>query len=69
MFCKVEIEVMEDGAIEVETGLEEVVNTAKSSEESSDDSALALLADITSKYQHGESTLHVVKKDGIDEVC
>lgn len=66
---QVEIEVMEDGAIEVETGLEEVVNTAKSSEEGSDDSALALLADITSKYQHGESTLHVVKKDGIDEVC
>lgn len=65
---QVEIEVMEDGAIEVETGLEEVVNTAKSSEEGSDDSALALLADITSKYQHGESTLHVVKKDGIDEV-
>lgn len=65
---QVEIEVMEDAAIEVETGLEEVVNTAKSSEEGSDDSALALLADITSKYQHGESTLHVVKKDGMDEV-
>lgn len=66
---QVEIEVMEDGAIEVETGLEEVFNTAKSSEEGSDDSALALLADITSKYQHGESTLHIIKKDGIDEVC
>lgn len=66
---QVEIEVMEDGAIEVETGLEEVVNTAKSSEEGSDDSALALLADITSKYQHGESTLHIIKKDCIDEVC
>lgn len=65
--AQVEIEVMEDGAIEVETGLEEVFNTAKSSEEGSDDSALALLADITSKYQHGESTLHIIKKDGIDE--
>lgn len=64
---QVEIEVIGEGAIEVETGLEEVVNTAKSSEEGSDDSALALLADITSKYQHGESTLHIIKKDHVME--
>lgn len=64
---QVEIEVIGEGAIEVETGLEEVINTAKSSEEGSDDSALALLADITSKYQHGESTLHVIKKDHVME--
>lgn len=61
-----EIEVIGEGAIEVEaSGLEEVVNTVKNA---SDDSALALLADITSKYQHGDSTLEVVKKEGIEEV-
>lgn len=65
---QVEIEVIGEGAIEVETGLEEVVDTAKNAQASSDDSALALLADITSKYQQGESTLHVIKKGGIEEV-
>lgn len=61
-----EIEVIGEGAIEVEaSGLEEVVNTVKNA---SDDSALALLADITSKYQHGDSTLEIVKKEGIEEV-
>uniref|UniRef100_A0A8B9H5P3 Zinc finger protein 131 n=1 Tax=Astyanax mexicanus TaxID=7994 RepID=A0A8B9H5P3_ASTMX len=56
----VEIEVeVGDEAIEVqEAGLEEVVDAGRSS----DDSALALLADITSKYQQGEQTVHVVKK-------
>lgn len=58
-----------EGAIEVEeTGLEEVVDTAKNAQAGSDDSALALLADITSKYQQGESTLQVIKKEGIEEV-
>ncbi len=66
---QVEIEVIGEGAIEVETGLEEVVDTAKNAQAASDDSALALLADITSKYQQGESTLHVIKKGGIEEVC
>uniref|UniRef100_A0A3B1JWI2 Zinc finger protein 131 n=1 Tax=Astyanax mexicanus TaxID=7994 RepID=A0A3B1JWI2_ASTMX len=53
----VEIEVeVGDEAIEVqEAGLEEVVDAGRSS----DDSALALLADITSKYQQGEQTVHV----------
>lgn len=56
-------------AIEVEeTGLEEVVDTAKNAQAGSDDSALALLADITSKYRQGESTLQVIKKEGIEEV-
>ncbi|KAI1900085.1 hypothetical protein AGOR_G00046400 [Albula goreensis] len=76
----VEIEVeIADGAIEVEEGgLEEVVEAAKNAHahavaagDSSDDSALALLADITSKYQQGEPALHVVKKGGggvIEEV-
>ncbi|XP_049434283.1 zinc finger protein 131 isoform X1 [Epinephelus fuscoguttatus] len=65
---QVEIEVIGEGAIEVEeTGLEEVVDAAKNAQESSDDSALALLADITSKYQQGEPTLQVVKKEGIEE--
>lgn len=63
-----EIEVIGEGAIEVETGLEEVVDTAKIAQGGSDDSALALLADITSKYQHGESTLQVIKKERIEEV-
>ena len=58
-----------DGAIEVEeSGLEEVVDAAKNAQAESDDSALALLADITSKYQQGGSTLQVVKKEEIDEV-
>lgn len=65
-----EIEVIGDGAIEVEeTGLEEVVDAAKNAQAASDDSALALLADITSKYQQGESTLQVIKKGQIEEVC
>lgn len=64
-----EIEVIGEGAIEVEAaGLEEVVNTVKNAAAGSDESALALLADITSKYQHGDSTLEVVKKEGIEEV-
>lgn len=57
-----------EGAIEVDTGLEEVVDAAKNAQAGSDDSALALLADITSKYQQGESTLQVIKKEGIEEV-
>ncbi|XP_026178455.1 zinc finger protein 131 isoform X2 [Mastacembelus armatus] len=65
---QVEIEVLGEGAIEVEeSGLEEVVDAAKNAQAASDDSALALLADITSKYQQGEPTLQVVKKDGIEE--
>ncbi|XP_051278514.1 zinc finger protein 131 [Dicentrarchus labrax] len=65
---QVEIEVIGEGAIEVEeTGLEEVVDAAKNAQAASDDSALALLADITSKYQQGESTLQVIKKEGIEE--
>ncbi|XP_070689708.1 zinc finger protein 131 [Pempheris klunzingeri] len=65
---QVEIEVIGDGAIEVEeTGLEEVVDAARNAQAASDDSALALLADITSKYQHGEPALHVIKKGGIEE--
>uniref|UniRef100_A0AAR2LDB2 Zinc finger protein 131 n=1 Tax=Pygocentrus nattereri TaxID=42514 RepID=A0AAR2LDB2_PYGNA len=61
---EIEVEVGDD-AIEVqEGGLEEVVDAGRgnSEYESSDDSALALLADITSKYQQGEQTVHVVKK-------
>ncbi|KAG7237414.1 hypothetical protein INR49_032397 [Caranx melampygus] len=55
-------------AIEVEeSGLEEVVDAAKNAQAASDDSALALLADITSKYQQGEPTLQVIKKGGIEE--
>uniref|UniRef100_A0A3Q3VKG1 Uncharacterized protein n=1 Tax=Mola mola TaxID=94237 RepID=A0A3Q3VKG1_MOLML len=62
---QVEIEVIGEGAIEVEAAeLEEVVDIAKNTPDGSDDSALALLADITSKYQHGESTLQVIKKGG-----
>ncbi|MBN3318365.1 ZN131 protein, partial [Atractosteus spatula] len=64
----VEIEVEFAGStIELEEGgIEEVVDMGKGvkgSQASSDDSALALLADITSKYQQGEQTLHIVKKD------
>ncbi|KAM4578079.1 zinc finger protein 131 isoform 1-T2 [Fundulus diaphanus] len=51
---QVEIEV-------VETGLEEVVDGKTA--QASDGSALALLADITSKYQQEEPTIHVIKKD------
>ncbi|XP_026199018.1 zinc finger protein 131 [Anabas testudineus] len=65
---QVEIEVIGEGAIEVEeSGLEEVVDAAKNAQTASDDSALALLADITSKYQQGEPTLQVIKKGGIEE--
>ncbi|XP_071390339.1 zinc finger protein 131 isoform X1 [Centroberyx affinis] len=65
---QVEIEVIGEGAIEVEeSGLEEVVDAAKNAQAASDDSALALLADITSKYQQGAPTLQVIKKDGIEE--
>ncbi|KAF3851225.1 hypothetical protein F7725_012997 [Dissostichus mawsoni] len=66
---QVEIEVIGEGAIEVEeTGLEEVVDAARNAQ-ASDDSALALLADITSKYQKGEPALHIIRKGGIEEVC
>lgn len=66
---QVEIEVIGEGAIEVEeTGLEEVVDAARNAQ-ASDDSALALLADITSKYQQGEPALHIIRKGGIEEVC
>ncbi|XP_053181179.1 zinc finger protein 131 isoform X3 [Scomber japonicus] len=65
---QVEIEVIGEGAIEVEeSGLEEVVDAAKNAQAASDDSALALLADITSKYQQGEPALQVIKKGGIEE--
>ncbi|XP_070992615.1 zinc finger protein 131-like [Oncorhynchus clarkii lewisi] len=67
---QVEIEVeIGEGTIEVEeTGLEEVVDAARNTQAVSDDSALALLADITSKYQQGGLTLHVLKKEGLKEV-
>ncbi|XP_019728256.1 zinc finger protein 131 isoform X2 [Hippocampus comes] len=62
----VEIEMLADGAIEVEDpGLEEMVDAAKNAQ--SNDSALALLADITSKYQQGEPSLEVIKKEDIEE--
>ncbi|XP_040012388.1 zinc finger protein 131 [Xiphias gladius] len=65
---QVEIEVIGEGAIVVEeSGLEEVVDAAKNAQAASDDSALALLADITSKYQQGEPTLQVIKKGGLEE--
>ncbi|XP_070820276.1 zinc finger protein 131 [Chaetodon trifascialis] len=65
---QVEIVVIGEGAIEVEeTGLEEVVDEAKNAQAASDDSALALLADITSKYQQEDSTLQVIKKGEIEE--
>ncbi|XP_047185047.1 zinc finger protein 131 isoform X2 [Scophthalmus maximus] len=58
---QVEIEVIGEGAIEVEdSGLEEVVDAAKNAQAASDDSALALLADITSKYQQEEPTLQEI---------
>lgn len=61
---EIEVEVDEEHIEVEESGLVEVVDAARSSTEpSSDDSALALLADITSKYQQGEQTLHVMKKD------
>ncbi|XP_067087405.1 zinc finger protein 131 [Osmerus mordax] len=66
---QVEIEVIGEGAIEVEeAGLEEVVDAARNAQQASDDSALALLADITSKYQQGETSLHLVKKEDPEEL-
>ncbi|CAI5649981.1 unnamed protein product [Oreochromis niloticus] len=63
-----QIEVIGEGPIEVEeSGLEEVVDAAKNAQAASDDSALALLADITSKYQQGQPTIQVIKKGGIEE--
>ncbi|XP_013858118.1 zinc finger protein 131 [Austrofundulus limnaeus] len=57
----VEIDVMGENSIEVmESGLEEVVDEAKTAQTASDDSALALLADITSKYQQEEPTMQDV---------
>ncbi|XP_010890760.2 zinc finger protein 131 [Esox lucius] len=65
---EIELEIGE-GDIEVEeTGLEEVVDAARNAQATSDDSALALLADITSKYQQGGPTLHIVKKDGLEDI-
>uniref|UniRef100_A0A4W5QBD2 Zinc finger protein 131 n=1 Tax=Hucho hucho TaxID=62062 RepID=A0A4W5QBD2_9TELE len=67
---QVEIEVeIGEGAIEVEeTGMEEeVVDAAQNAQAASDDSALALLADITSKYQQRGPMLHVLKKEGLEE--
>nr|AYG86903.1 zinc finger protein 131 [Salvelinus malma] len=67
---QVEIEVeIGKGAIEVEeTGMEEeVVDAARTAQAASDDSALALLADITSKYQQRGPMLHVLKKEGLEE--
>lgn len=53
---------MGEDSIEVmESGLEEVVDEAKTVQTESDDSALALLADITSKYQQEEPALQVIK--------
>ncbi|XP_071013156.1 zinc finger protein 131 isoform X1 [Oncorhynchus clarkii lewisi] len=68
---QVEIEVeIGEGAIEVEeTAMEEeVVDAARNAQAASDDSALALLADITSKYQQRGPMLHVLKKEGLEEV-
>ncbi|XP_051525469.1 zinc finger protein 131-like isoform X2 [Myxocyprinus asiaticus] len=65
---EIEVEVGEEQIEVVESGLVEVVDAARSTEPSSDDSALALLADITSKYQQGEQTLHVVKNDDDETV-
>lgn len=63
---EIEVEVGEEHIEVEESGLVEVVDAARgSTEPSSDDSALALLADITSKYQQGEQTLHIMKK--VDE--
>lgn len=59
---QVEIDVAGEESIEVmESGLEEVVGEAQAA--ASDDSALALLADITSKYQQEEPTIQVIKKE------
>ncbi|KAM9393621.1 zinc finger protein 131 isoform 2-T3 [Pholidichthys leucotaenia] len=69
---QVEIEVLGDGSIEVEeSGLEEVVDAAKNAQAASDESALALLADITSKFQQGEPTVQVIKREALEEeiVC
>lgn len=58
-----EIDLTSEESIEVvESGLEEVVDEAKSAHTASDDSALALLADITSKYQQEEPTIQVIQK-------
>ena len=63
---QVEIEVIEGGIELEESGLEEVVDAAKSAAQpTSDDSALVLLADITSKYQQGTQAMHVIKKDQV----
>ncbi|KAK1150084.1 zinc finger protein 131-like isoform X1 [Acipenser oxyrinchus oxyrinchus] len=58
------IEVVEDEGIEVVEEVAVQPDKDASSQDTSDDSALVLLADITSKYQQGESTLHEMKKDG-----
>ncbi|KAF7200512.1 zinc finger protein 131 isoform X1 [Nothobranchius furzeri] len=57
----VEVDVVEEGSIEVEhSGMEEVHEADKTAQADSEDSALALLADITSKYQQGEPALQEV---------
>uniref|UniRef100_A0A4W4H400 Zinc finger protein 131 n=1 Tax=Electrophorus electricus TaxID=8005 RepID=A0A4W4H400_ELEEL len=60
---EIEVEVGEETLEVQEDVLEEVVDAAGGTpQSSSDDSALALLADITSKYQQGEQVVHVVKR-------
>ncbi len=66
---EIEVEVGEEHIEVEESGLVEVVDAARSSTEpSSDDSALALLADITSKYRQGEQMLHAMKNEVNDSV-
>lgn len=55
---QVEIQMVEENAIEVAPELMEVVDMSRCTQ--SDDSALALLADITSKYEQGEPSLQEV---------
>ncbi|XP_034728280.1 zinc finger protein 131 isoform X1 [Etheostoma cragini] len=65
---QVEIEMVGEEAVKVEESvLEEVVDAARNAQAASDDSALALLADITSKYQQGEPTLQVIRNGGVEE--
>ncbi|TRZ01381.1 hypothetical protein DNTS_033767 [Danionella cerebrum] len=61
---EIEVELGEEHFEVEESDLVEVVDAGQCSiEPSSDDSALALLADITSKYQQEDPALHVMKKD------
>ncbi|CAL9708041.1 unnamed protein product [Knipowitschia caucasica] len=63
------VEVEEQVKIEIigDVAVEEVIDTTRHSQSSSDDSALALLADITSKYQQGEPTVQVLKRGEIEQ--